>query len=366
MDILEMFYQNPPKNLVFQNRRENIENTERILIQGTINSGKTTLGNEWLSQKGSLEQILCVNFDDLRCDEKYVCENLLPFLKANPKIKFIFLDGLKCEIAPNLAHLWDFSEISFFVSTYQKSLNLSGFKRIFINNLDFEEFIAIYPKNFDISATFGNFINFGNGLGNTNFDLSQINKFLQTLILSRLNEIESKIFAKCISFTHRNFSIFALYKDMKKTSKISKDSVYFCIQKLQNEGYINLLSKFQSPNCTKKLYLSDFAFFNAFSINKNLNAVFANIVYCELLKTKCDFFYDDDIDFIVPKLGFVVLVIPFRQSELIFLLFKKLVGKLLNLAIFRVIVISMSNRANFETNGVKCEIMPFWEFSASL
>lgn len=364
MDILEMFYQNPPKNLFFQNRKQCIENTARILIKGAINSGKSALGIEWLNQNATKEQILWVNLDDLRCDEKEICQNLVPFLKANSKIKFVFLDGLRNDT--NLPDFSQFYEISLLISTCDKSINLDNFKQIYLNNLDFEEFIAFYPKNFDISTTFSNFINFGNGLNNTKFDVFEINKFLQSLILSKLNEIQRKIFAQCIAYTHRNFSTFLLYKDIKQNDKTSKNSVYFYTQKLQNEGYINLVSKFQSPNSAKKLYLSDFAFFNAFSVNKNFNAVFANIIYCELLKIKCEIFYDDGLDFIVPKLEFAVLVIPFRQSDLIFLQFKKLIKKLQNLGIFRLIVISMSNKANFQINNVKCEIMPFWEFSASL
>lgn len=42
MDILEYFYQNPPKNPKFIDRKTYF-NGNKIILQGAINSGKTAL-----------------------------------------------------------------------------------------------------------------------------------------------------------------------------------------------------------------------------------------------------------------------------------------------------------------------------------
>lgn len=354
-----MFYQNPPKISKFYDRKINIQ-SDRFVLKGTINSGKSMLLKEWLLKDGKENEILYINLDDIRCDEKYIKQNLQNFLDSHKHIKVLAIDGIKNDFDIKFDNL----KVGF--ASRNHELNLKNFDEIIVNNLDFEEFMLFYKKKFDVGTMFSSFINYGNGAGSAFYDINEINLFLQNILKSNLDLIEIEILKQCSELVNKTFSVNAIYKILKQSMKISKDRVYESVFRLENERYINLLSKLNQENSSKKLYLSDFGMIAMLSINKNFQAIFSNIVYCELLKLKQEFFYENDIEFFIPNLRLGIVCIPFRGSDLVFLKFKKLIKKLKELKIVKFIVVSMSSSASLEIEGIKCEIMPFWQFSASL
>ncbi|WP_052137722.1 AAA family ATPase [Campylobacter sputorum] len=359
MDILDMFYQNPPKISKFYDRKISI-GSDKFILKGAINSGKTTLLKEWLLRNGNDDEILYVNFDDIRCDEKYIKENLSNFILTHKRLKAIALDGVNSDFD------LDFVNLKVGCATKNNELKFENYDEIYVNNLDFEEFMVFYKKKFDIRTMFSSFINYGNGAGSVFCDINDMTIFLQNILKSNLDKTQIEILKQCCELTNKTFSANSIYKFLKKGMKISKDRVYETIFKFENEKYINLLPKINQTNGAKKIYMSDFAIISALNVNKNFQIIFSNIVYCELLKLKKEFFYENDIDFFIPDLNLGILCIPFRPSDLIFLKFKKLINKLKYLNIIKLIVISMSNQGLLEIEGIKCEIMPFWQFSASL
>lgn len=353
-----MFYQNSPKISKFYNRKVSIK-SDKFILKGAINSGKTTLLKEWLLQNSKEDEILYINLNDIRCDENYIKENLKDFLNANKQIKILGLDGIKSDF--NV----DFLNLKIGCVAKNCEVKFKYFDEIFVNNLDFEEFMLFYKKKFDLKTMFSSFIAYGNGVRNVFCDFEDITPFLQNILKANLDQIQIEILKKCCEFTNKIFSTHQVYKSLKENIKVSKDRVYDTILKFENEKYINFLTSKNNQNA-KKIFINDFAIISSLNINKNFQNIFSNIVYCELLKLKKEFFHENDIDFFVPDLNLGILCIPFRQSDLVFLKFKKLIKKLKELNIVKLIVVSMSNSKSLEIEGIKCEIMPFWQFSASL
>ncbi|HJE65943.1 MAG TPA: ATP-binding protein, partial [Campylobacter avium] len=117
----------------------------------------------------------------------------------------------------------------------------------------------------------------------------------------------------------------------------------------------------------KRVYFRDFALRNALCIKKDFNKLFANLVFCELLKLKKKLSYDKNFDFILKdeKIAFVASL-PLLDVDLLILKAKKLIPKALEANIFHIVFISLSNENSFYESGVKVEILPFENWALSL
>ena len=300
------------------------------------------------------------------------CENffrkLKEFLAANEQISSLFLDnfdGADLEIS-SLAKFAETVKLQrFIISTRDKNLSLSGFERLELLPLSFEEFIAFDKRHNEVSAMISAFLSQGGGAKNPFLAPAEILEFEQRLLKANFSRTEILILKECIRFVHASFSANKIYTALKAKIKISKDAVYGTIAKLERENFIKFLGKRGEPTRAKKLYFSHFNMREILTPKKDFVKKFANVLFCELLGLDAPIFYEKNLDFYLPSLKMGVLIIPFSDADIIFLKFRKILSELKSLGVTSLKVISMANSGRLEIEGIRCDVVPFHEFALS-
>ena len=293
---------------------------------------------------------------------------LKEFLAANEQISSLFLDnfdGADLEISL-LAKFAETAKLQrFIISTRDKNLSLSGFERLELLPLSFEEFIAFDKRHNEVSAMISAFLSQGGGAKNPFLAPAEILEFEQRLLKANFSRTEILILKECIRFVHAGFSANKIYTALKAKIKISKDAVYGTIAKLERENFIKFLSKAGEPARAKNLYFSHFNMREILTPKKDFVKKFANVLYCELLGLDAPIFYEKNLDFYLPSLKMGVLIIPFSDADIIFLKFRKILSELKSLGVTSLKVISMANSGRLEIEGIRCDVVPFHEFALS-
>lgn len=352
MEILNYLYENPP---ILQNKiaRKLQILSDKALICGSLNSGKSKILLNLLLENQKNE-ILYIDFDDLRLNLDK--SSIINFIKTNKKIKFLGIDNVKTKNLEFLKALKNLKLDKIYLTTRQNSLNLNGFKKYDLNMLDFEEFIALEGKTDDLGARFSEFLTRGNSI---NDKIS-----IQNNIKANYEKNEILVLLECAKFINQNFSTNKIYTNLKQNHKISKDKVYEAIFKLEDEGIIKFVFKFNSTS--KRIYFGDFAFMDSLNYKKHFHKKLQNALLCELLTLNEKIFFTDDFDFYLPDKNLAFLIIPFTTSQFIFLKFKKLFEKLKEMKISKLYAITMGNEGSLTIQGIKCEIIPFWRYALSI
>lgn len=293
---------------------------------------------------------------------------LKEFLAANEQISSLFLDnfgGADLEIS-SLAKFAETAKLQrFIISTRDKNLSLSGFERLELLPLSFEEFIAFDKRHNEVSAMISAFLSQGGGAKNPFLAPAEILEFEQRLLAANFSRTEILILKECIRFVHAGFSANKIYTALKAKIKISKDAVYGTIAKLERENFIKFLSRAGEPMRAKKLYFSHFNMREILTPKKDFVKKFANVLFCELLGLDAPIFYEKNLDFYLPSLKMGVLIIPFSDADIIFLKFRKILSELKSLGVTSLKVISMANSGRLEIEGIRCDVVPFHEFALS-
>lgn len=339
MKILNFFYENHPKFEPNYERKLKLY-PANILLKGAKNSGKKRLILNFFSSFKS-EEVLFIDLEDVRF-EKESLKNLTPFLKQNPQIQILCLYN-----APTNLNFQ--SPINTIVCTHNNLLNLKGFKELYLNFCDFEEFISISKKNLPIQQLLGLFLQNGqkenDKISPKEFSLLEL-EILKYLALNLGKEI----------------SINQLFLNLKTKIKTSKDSVYKSIKDLENRFIITNLTHGEKK--LFKIYFKDFSLRNALCIQKNFNALFENMLLCELFKCQKKLFYNKFFHFYTTHHAYISS--PTLDIDLIKLRAKKILPKALELGIFNIVFITLSSEESFFEQGVKFEILPFDKWALSL
>lgn len=349
MQILSFFYENPLEFKSIYERKLRL-GSKHTIIKGAKYSGKRNLILFYLKNFEN-KDFLFLDFKDLRFDEKSL-QNLEFFLQ-DKEIKILIFYGVDEKFC------FDFSKFlqkyQIIVSTEYSSLAFDGFEELELDFLDFEEFLALNKKALQV----GSFLQIGRCLKSQNY----------TWLNDYLNSFFSKLELEILKFIAFNlsleFSINELYKVLKNKIKISKDKLYETVYELEKRYIISFVK--HKDKSLKRVYFRDFALRNALCIKKDFNKLFANLVFCELLKLKKKLSYDKNFDFILKdeKIAFVASL-PLLDVDLLVLRAKKLIPKALEANVFHIVFISLSNEKSFYESGVKVEILPFENWALSL
>ena len=348
MKILDFFYE---EELDFKNaieRKQEI-NSKNLIIKGARHSGKRSLLLSYFKNFDKKE-ILFLNFKDLRFKE----DSLLfldDFLK-NKIIKIIIFYGVNENFTFNFSNLIDSYQI--IICTEFASVKIDFFEEIWLDFLDFEEFLSLSKKN----PQLGTYFQIGRCLKN------EQNGFLNDYLSNSFSNLELEILKYVALNLGLEFSINELYTRLKKNMKLSKDGIYKAVSELENRYILHFVK--HSDKALKKVYFSDFAFKNALCLQKDFKKLFANAILCELFKFKEEIFYNKHFDFVLKDKKIAFIAADFFDVDLLVLKAKKLVYKALELGIFHIIFISLSNETIFYEEGVKVEVLPFENWALSL
>jgi len=351
MELLENLYDIKHKNNHYFERKLSIT-SKRTLINGVKKSGKTSLVIDYLSNFAQ-DDILYIDMKDTRVDKNIVAKNIVAFVKTKP-IKILVIEDFD-----NSFELPNVEEI---ILTCKE--NIEGFDTVALYPLDFEEFISFDARHTNVENIFKIYANTGSYpqviLNSSNSVHWSIQEMLHVMIN---NKSEFEIFKKLSEAQSSKISLFQIYNQLKTSIRLSKDSLYKKVKKLENEKMIFLIKKFNSPKSAKKLFLIDFALKNALTFKKEFLKRFENMVFLELIKKEEEIFYTDTFDLYIPRTNHAVLCIPFLPQEMIKLKLQKMLLHVKELGIKKIDIVTVGNEGEFWLKNTKCSVIPFWDWA---
>lgn len=355
MDILEILYAREFRKVAYNVRKLSL-NTKKIVLLGPRGSGKSSMIFDYLSQreKGSF---LYIDFDDFRLKDKNIHRDLPKFLK-NHHVKLLVLE--------NFNFNFEIPSCEEVIITTNKKITLEGFVSLTLYPLDFEEFISFDKRELNLEAIFSAYAVNGTFPIMHKESRSDFIKIYQTFLKTFIrSELEMRILQLLSSYQGKAVSMHGLFLELKSSYKISKDTFYAFIKKLQDEYVLFLVEKFGSKRSAKKLYLIDFALRSVLSFEKDFIKRFENIVFLELMKQGKKLYYTEVIDFYLLEEKKAILTIPFLPSNLIESKLERLSGHFLDLDIKTVQVVTMEVETIYDRDGINYEMIPFWSFATS-
>lgn len=316
-------------------------------INGITQSGKTKIVKNYLLglKKNSY---LYINCRDLRIDIDALNSTLQDFCTHN-QITTLVLDDYKQEIKIfNVPQLIICCEVHYKIDFLQ-TLKLYP--------LDYEEFLA-YEHKYDSSA-----LNHFFQLGGFAF-MHKVNSdervfYLQKALKSALEEKELEILIFCAKMMTQKVSPYSIYERLKQTQKISKDKLYKSFDELCEKGYVHQMQKADHPKAIRKIYLCDVSLKSALTIEKHFGRLFENMIYLELLKSGKDCFYDDGIDFYIPKESEVILATPFADERALFKKIEAIESFIIRYQIKKITAVTMSKEGSVNHPFSHVEMVPF-------
>lgn len=346
MKILQFFYENFKDFKPSFERKKHLE-FQNTLIKGPRFCGKRALLYHFLSgfEEGSA---LFLDFEDLRFGPSSL-GHLKEFLAQNPRIQIVVFYGIDPDF------IFDFSafkEIVFFVSSEFKSVFLKDFSTLELDFLDYEEFMSV-SKGSNLSALLGLYLQQGRTF--KPLRSADLKAYFSTLELEILQLIALHL--------GEELSINEIYKELKKSLKVSKDSLYKSVQSLVQRQILHFIKHAQKD--VRKIYFRNFGLKNLLCIKKDFKHSFENLVLSELFKFQKEYFYDKFFDFYARDENKAYICAPLLDLDLIKIKAKKILSKALEMKLSHIIFITLSNEQRFYEQGVEFEVLSFEQFALS-
>jgi len=267
MEILENLYDIKHKNNHFFERKISVT-SKKTLINGVKKSGKTSLIIDYISNFLQNE-VLYIDLNDTRVDVKKVAKNLQNFLDLHP---------IKILVIENFDHSFTLPKVEEIILTCKEEIE--GFDTLTLYPLDFEEFIAFDVRHSNIETIFQIYANTGSYpqiiLNSSNSVHWSMQEMLHVMIS---DATEFEIFKQLSVAQSSQISLFQIYNQLKSSIKISKDSLYKKVKKLENDKMIFFVERYGFPKATKKLFLIYFALKNALTLKKEFLKRLQNMVF---------------------------------------------------------------------------------------
>lgn len=356
MNILEQIYEINFNKISFLERKISILNPNTILV-GSPKCGKTYLIYDYLSNFTS-EQYLYIDFDDYKNDCNEIEKNLEQFIRKN-NIKVLVLENYKFNLV--------LPKVTSTIITTNKQNLLSGFEKLFVKPLDFEEFLLFDTKHQSTLNSFNSFLKFGNNpeILEYNEHKKQQRNF-EILKLYCDDKTQLEILLIIIKFSSEKKSLLQLFTTLKKEMKISKDKFYKTCEEFEQNKLIYLCPKYEQPKAVKKIFIFNHALIDIVSYKKNFNNLFKNMVFLELEKRYITLFYLDNIDFYIPVENQIVLAIPFFNDLISSTIVSKVIPMVEEYGIKHISIVTVSNEKSIFIGEIEAQILPFYNWVLTL
>ncbi|WP_455756969.1 DUF4143 domain-containing protein [Sulfurimonas sp.] len=328
-------------------KKNEIISAKSYQINGISQSGKTKLVKNYLLnlKKNSYLYIDC---NDVRIDIDELNTNLSQYCSLN-KIDTLVLDNYKPKI--------NFVNVSQLLITCEEQLELGELESIQLFPLDYEEFLA-YEHKYDSSAL-NHFFQLGGFPSMHKIHSDGRNLYIQKTLKYSLNDMEFDILKFCAKMMSQKISAYTIYERLKSIRKISKDKLYKSFENLVSKNYIHTLEKFEHEKATKKIYLCDISLKSALSVDKHFGRLFENMVFLELLKSKTECYYDDEIDFYLPNNDEIILCMPFADERSLFKKIEHIEAFIFTRNISKITAITMNREGAISHPLSKVVMLPF-------
>ena len=353
MKTLEACYELEFSKINFLERKIKITHPKTIL-QGPPKCGKSYLIYDYLCNFKN-EEYLYIDLLDLKNEKEDVELNLKAFIEEH-KIKVLVIE--------NYAFDFKLPKCDSIIITTSYSNSIVGFKKLFIQALDFEEYLLHDTKHQNITNSFNAFLKYGNLPEIISYDnVNKERRIQEVLRLYCKDTTQLDILLLLLSNIDEQKSIYQLFTTLKKKVKISKDKFYSVCKNYEENKIIFFVEKFNQKKAVKKLYCYNHSFLNAISHNKKFKNEFTNMVFLELNSRFEDIYYLDNIDFFIPRSGSLILSIPFFNDLILNAITKKLINAILEHDISEITIVTISNTKTFFLEDLEVQIVPFYEWA---
>lgn len=355
MNLLHQIYDFDLPKINFLERRISIENNFTIL-KGPPKSGKTFLIYDYLSNFKK-EEYLYIDLSDYKNDAEEIFPGLENFIKEN-NIKVLVLENFKFD--------FDLPKVTNMIITTAVSKKLDKFATVYVKPLDFEEYLLFDTKHQNISHSFNSFLKYGNFPEILEYgDNKKIQRNSEICKLYCLDEVKLEILFLFIKSLGEKKSVFQLFNQMKKSTKISKDRFYKTSQEFEDNKVIYFIGKYKQEKAVKKVYIFNHALLDLTTYQKKFNNLFSNMVFLELVKLYRDIFYLDNIDFYIPEEKSVILPIPFFNNFQIDNLKKLILPKIEKYDIEKIYIITVSTEFEIKIKDTQTSVITFYNWVLS-
>ncbi|HJE02689.1 MAG TPA: ATP-binding protein [Aliarcobacter thereius] len=356
MKLLSENYEQNFVKINFLERKKKIENKKTLII-GAYKVGKSYLIMDFISNFEKKE-LLYIDFSDLRnIDIEDELAHLQDFIDKH-NISILVLDNFPYKYFPlNCENI---------VISSHKDINIEGFSKIYLGNLDFEEYLLFDNKQLNITSSFNSFLKFGSFAETIFLEENKRVQRVQEIIKQELKDnTEFMAFKLLLENIDEKKSIFQLFNSLKSKIKISKDRFYELCKNFEEQNIFFFVEKFNQKNSSKKIYSYNHALQSSFSFQKRFKQEFSNMIFLELNDRFKTIYYIDFIDFYIPEISTAILVIPFFNEATTQNLMKKVIKTCQEFNIKELEIVTISNSGKIKNSSIKIEIFSFFEWALS-
>jgi predicted AAA+ superfamily ATPase len=345
--LLEEYYRTDLHASHFVERKLQLDEEKSCQVNGISRSGKTSLlKHHLLGLKKS--SYLYIDCRDIRIDIPEMNEMLTRFCNQRD-IGCVALDNYDPRFRlPNIPRLLIACESRF---------EIEGVETLHLRPLDYEEFLACEHK-FD-STALNHFLQLGGFPAMHRITADERIRYIQEGLRHALGDIEFDLMLLAARMASQKVSAFMLYERLKAERRISKDMLYKSLEQLTAKGYLHQVEKYGHSRAAKKLYLCDIAVKNALTTQKHFGRLFENLVCLEMVKRDYELYYDEGVDFYLPRQQRVVLCIPFGNEEMLFKKIESIEAFIITHGVTRVEVVTMSSESSLRHPFVTVEMLAF-------
>ena len=357
MNILEQIYEINFNKINFNERKIRIGYKNTILI-GPPKCGKSYLIYDYLSNYEG-NQYLYIDFNDYKNDVVEISKHLNEFIIMK-KIEVLVLENFKFNLEIPLG-------LDSVIISTDVDKNLNGFEKLFVDELDFEEYLLFDIKHQSSSNSFNSFLKFGNFPEVIEYpEQKKANRNYEILQLYCEDKIQLQILLLLIKNTGEKKSIFQLFNVLKKETKISKDRFYKVCEQFEYNRVVFFCEKYNQPKAVKKIFVHNHALLDIVSYKKNFNNLFKNMIYLELNKRYDKLYYLDNVDFYLAETNEIVLAIPFFNNLISANIVSKIVPIIDNYELSSVTIVTISSEESIFIGEIEAQIVPFNSWAVSL
>jgi len=351
MDLLEFYYDNPPKNEHYIERKLQLSNKQYINLCGARGCGKSAFILDYIAN--SKKNILYIDLEDPKLlMQTYETLPIDEFIKEFD-IQEIVLDHYTDELDLELPQVAKLIIVSRIPTTSQHF----SIQRLF--PLDYEEFLA-FEHNSNETTAFNHFLKVGT-LPLSALYQKSLSLNLKLFFQHQFIENEQSLMLILAKYNTQPLTTHQIYTYTKEYFRISKDYVYKILKQFQEEGIIYLIDN-AIKRSGKKLIVYDFALAKYLSTQHSFNTNFDALIAMSLIKHQKEFKTLGVYGYVTTN-NELIIPAPFESEESIWVKSQNLYSKYTQYHISKVTILTVANNFEFIIGKLSFEAIPYTEWS---
>ena len=351
MDLLEFYYENPPTNENYIERKLKLPDSNYINLCGARGCGKSAFILEYISQND--KKVLYIDLEDPKLlMQTYDTLPIDEFIQEY-HIDEVILDHYTDELELQLP------KVNKIITVSRIPTQINNFEIVRLYPLDYEEFLAFEHSGYD-NIAFNHFLKVGTLPFSALYQKS-LSLNLKLFFQHQFIENEQSLMLILSRYNTQPLTTHQIYSYTKEYFKISKDSVYRMIKQLQQEGVIYFIDN-AIKRSGKKLIVYDFALAKYLSTQHSFSTNFDALIAMSLIKHTKEFKTFGIYGYLTSSQELIISA-PFESEESTWVKSQNLYSLYKKHSISKVTIITVANSFHFKIENLIFEAIPYTEWS---